>query len=273
MELSICSDVGRVRSNNEDSYLAVPPWCEPALSIGRSLFAVADGMGGHSGGEVASSLAVRALDRWLAGCPGGDLAGSLLETAFGEANGAVWEYARSHPELSGMGTTLTALLVNGQRALLGHVGDSRAYLLRKGVITQLTNDHTLVAEQVRQGRLSPEEAHTHPARHILSRALGVREFINVETRLLDLETGDVIMLCSDGVTGFVTDDRLRERLGQTPFKEVGPAIVQDALDGGGGDNATLVAVSFDELPVRVPGRFSLQRLHKVVSYWGFSRYR
>lgn len=268
MELSICTDVGRVRTLNEDSYLAIPPWCEPALSAGVALFAVADGMGGHAGGEIASTLAINALKRWLASYRGEPLAGELFEAAFGEASVAVFAYAKAHPELSGMGTTLTAMLVKGAQALIGHVGDSRAYLLRRGVFTQVTHDHTLVAEQVRAGRLKPEEAHTHPARHILSRAMGVREFITIDTHLLDLQQGDVILLCTDGVTGMVSDQRLAEALAQPAFRKVGRAIVGEANQAGGTDNSTVVAVLFDEIPVAVPGRFSFQRLKQWFMYWG-----
>ncbi len=257
-----------MRTQNEDSYLAIPPWCEPALSAGVGLFAVADGMGGHSGGEIASALAVRTLDRWLRNYRGEPLAGELFEAAFGEASVAVFTHAKAHPELAGMGTTLTAMLVKGSQALIGHVGDSRAYLLRQGAFTQVTNDHTLVAEQVRAGRLSPEEAHSHPARHILSRAMGVREFISIDTYLLDLQQGDVIMLCSDGVTGMVSDQHLAENLARSPFRTVGPAIVGAANQAGGTDNSTIVVVRFDEIPVTVPGRFSFQRLKQWFTYWG-----
>jgi len=272
LEISTHTDKGRVRSNNEDSFLIVPPWSEPALSAGASLFAVADGMGGHAAGEVASRLAVNALERWLSNFREKEVSAALVESAFAEANSAIWEQVKLDSKLSGMGTTLTALLVSGKQAILGHVGDSRAYLLRNDSLEMLSTDHTLVAEQVRLGRLTPEAAKNHPARHILSRALGVREFITVDTSLIDIQPGDIMFLCSDGVTGMVSDKRLRERLQEgllrKPFGGVGRSIVDDANEAGGVDNSTVVVIFFDEVPVEVPGRYSFRRLKKVLANWG-----
>jgi PPM family protein phosphatase len=265
LDISLCSDVGRVRTQNEDSLLAVPPWRDLAISTGASLFVVADGMGGHAAGEVASAMAVRAAAAWLARQNLTELVPSLIEQMCQEANQAVWDYVQKHREFSGMGTTFSAALVLGKQALIGHVGDSRAYLVRDKMIRQLTNDHTLVAEQVRLGHLTPEAAKSHPARHILSRAMGVREFITIDTILLDLVPGDVLFLCSDGVSGMVDDEALRSMLLAPQFRKTVPTIVAAANQAGGADNSTGIALRFPELPVVIPGRYSMARL----TQWAF----
>ncbi|HOY67150.1 MAG TPA: protein phosphatase 2C domain-containing protein, partial [Candidatus Ozemobacteraceae bacterium] len=147
------SDRGLVRRNNEDNPLAVPPWREPAMTAGACLFGVADGMGGHAAGEVASRIATDSLRQWLSGAHPDGTGQASLEAAFSDANHAIWQHVKMHPECQGMGTTMTAGLIVGSQMVLGHVGDSRAYLLRGGQMRQLTNDHTLVAEQVRAGLL------------------------------------------------------------------------------------------------------------------------
>ncbi|HNW37170.1 MAG TPA: protein phosphatase 2C domain-containing protein, partial [Candidatus Ozemobacteraceae bacterium] len=268
LKISYHTDRGLVRRNNEDSSLAVPPWREPAISAGACLFGVADGMGGHAAGEIASRIAMESLRSWLSGYRPGGTGLPAVETAFCEANHAIWQHVREHPECQGMGTTLTAGIISGNQMILGHVGDSRAYLFRNGEIRQLSSDHTLVAEQVRAGLLDAVAARTHPARHILSRALGVREFVNIDTTIVELAVGDVVMFCSDGIYGPVPEALLKEELARQPFKNLAKRLVGCAFKAGAPDNATAVAVLIEELPVCCPGRYSWTRFRSLLGEWG-----
>lgn len=267
MEISSFTHVGCIRPKNEDACLVLPPWGEPALSSGVCLFAVADGMGGHAGGKIASSLAVNTAGRWLAQNKVDELQFSVIEDMFAEVNQKVWDYVQSHQELAGMGTTFTAAMFRGEEALVGHIGDSRLYRMRSGEFKQLSCDHTLVAEQVRMGHLSPESAKSHPARHILSRVLGVREFVNIDKMRFELAVGDIYLLCSDGVSGLISDERLADLIVGDRFSSLAKRIVAEANKAGGTDNSTVVAVRIDELPVVSPGRYSWTRFAKVLSHW------
>jgi serine/threonine protein phosphatase PrpC len=227
------TDVGRARSGNEDSYFC-----------GRTVFAVADGLGGHQGGEVASAAAVEplaALDgREFAG-PGE--AAEALAAAILEGNSAILERAAGDPGLWGMGTTVTAAALAGDRHLqLAHVGDSRAYLLRDGSLDQLTTEHTVVGELVRRGRLTPEQAAIHPERSILTRAVGLDPRVPVDTPdPLELRDGDQVLLCSDGLTEAVDDGRIAELLSAADDGDAACRSMIDAANAAGGpDNITVV---------------------------------
>jgi PPM family protein phosphatase len=227
------TDVGRARSGNEDSYFC-----------GRTVFAVADGLGGHQGGEVASAAAVEPL----AALDGREFAepaeaAEALTAAVREANAAILDRAAGDPGLWGMGTTVTAAALAGDRHLqLAHVGDSRAYLLRDGSLGQLTNDHTVVGELVRRGRLTPAQAAIHPERSILTRAVGLDPRIPVDTPdPLELRDGDQVLLCSDGLTEAVDDDQIAELLSSTPEGTAACQALIDAANAAGGpDNITVV---------------------------------
>jgi serine/threonine protein phosphatase PrpC len=227
------TDVGRVRSGNEDSYFC-----------GRTVFAVADGLGGHQGGEVASAAAVEplaALDGRELADP--DEAAEALAAAIREGNTAILDRAAGDPGLWGMGTTVTAAARAGDHHLqLAHVGDSRAYLLRDGSLAQLTTDHTVVAELVRRGRLTPEQAAIHPERSILTRAVGLDPRVPVDTPdPLELHDGDQVLLCSDGLTETVHDDQIAELLATTHDGEAACRSLIDAANAAGGpDNITVV---------------------------------
>jgi serine/threonine protein phosphatase PrpC len=227
------TDVGRARSGNEDSYLC-----------GRTVFAVADGLGGHQGGEVASAAAVEplaALDGRELAEPG--QAAEALAAAIREANSAIIDRAAGDPDLWGMGTTVTAAALAGDRHLqLAHVGDSRAYLLRDGTLDQLTTDHTVVGELVRRGRLTPEQAAIHPERSILTRAVGLDPRLLVDTPdPLELRDGDQVLLCSDGLTEAVDDDRIAELLAaEADGNAACQALIDAANTAGGPDNITVV---------------------------------
>lgn len=224
------TDVGRVRQGNEDSYLAEPP-----------LFAVADGMGGHLAGEVASATAVETIleaanDK---GANGPD----DLKAYVQEANSAVWSKAQDDAELQGMGTTCTLLAVEGSSIHLAHVGDSRAYLMRDGELAQLTEDHTLVERMVREGRLSAEEAQQHPQRSIITRALGVDARVEVDTQTQPVQPGDRLLLCSDGLTSMVESGAIQTALATNPDpQQAADALVDLANEAGGDDNITVVVL-------------------------------
>jgi PPM family protein phosphatase len=230
MKVSVgaATDIGQVREGNEDSYLIVEP-----------LYAVADGMGGHRGGEVASNLALETVQGMFE-----RREGSLAEQV-AEANRAVFDRSQSDRRVSGMGTTLTAARVDGNRVHLVHVGDSRAYLLRGGELTQITEDHTLVHRMVLEGEISEEEAETHPHRSVLTRALGVDRNIQVDEGDIEVAPGDRLLLCTDGLTGMVPEKQILEILLETldPQQAV-DELVKGANRAGGIDNITAVILDF-----------------------------
>ncbi len=236
------SDVGQVRQGNEDAYL-----------VADSVVAVADGMGGHLAGEVASATALEPL-RNLDGriFPDPNTALTALRDAVVAANEAVSEMAENEPSYRGMGTTLTAALVEGRRLHVAHVGDSRAYLLRGGDLSQLTDDHTLVQHLIDEGQLTHEEAATHPQRSIITRAIGVSPDIDVDAMTLELHPDDQILLCSDGLTGVVSDEDIARTLLETDdIDQALTALVDQANAAGGPDNITAVVLRFEDPDVDV----------------------
>ncbi len=222
------SDVGRVRDGNEDSFL---------VDDRIGLYAVADGMGGHLGGEVASATALEALRAAFAN-------GQPIDDAIKVANSSVYAKGISTPALAGMGTTLTAVTPAGEAGLVvGHVGDSRAYRIRDGAIAQITEDHSLVEELLREGRLSPKEAETHPRRSIITRAIGIEPSVEVEVYTLDARTGDRIIICSDGLTTMVHDDDILRLAGtETDPRLAADRLVDAANLAGGEDNITVLVI-------------------------------
>jgi PPM family protein phosphatase len=228
VSVGAATDIGQVREGNEDSYLVVEP-----------LYAVADGMGGHRGGEVASSLALETVQGMFE-----RREGSLAEQV-AEANRAVFDRSQNDRKVSGMGTTLTAAQVDGNRVHLVHVGDSRAYLLRDGELTQVTEDHTLVHRMVMEGEISEEEAETHPHRSILTRALGVDQNIQVDEGDLEVAPGDRLLLCTDGLTGMVPEEEIRAILLENlDPQEAVDKLVKVANRAGGIDNITALILDF-----------------------------
>jgi protein phosphatase len=222
------TDIGRSRKANEDAILVQPP-----------LFAVADGMGGHLAGDVASQTAVETLAHEIAD------AQSSLAAAVKEANRRVFDRAQSSSELSGMGTTMTAVLASGSRVEIAHVGDSRAYLYRKGRLSRLTRDHTLLERMVRQGKLRPEDARNHPQRSVLERALGVEADVRIDVQTLDIRPGDRLLLCSDGLTTMLEEARIVQILGREEDPSAAcDRLVAAALEAGGHDNVSVIVVDY-----------------------------
>ncbi|HEY7952454.1 MAG TPA: Stp1/IreP family PP2C-type Ser/Thr phosphatase [Solirubrobacteraceae bacterium] len=228
------SDTGMQRRANEDSMLARSP-----------LFVVADGMGGAQAGEVASRIAVESFDAALEdnGSPEESLATRALA-----ANTRIYELAQSDPDRAGMGTTLTAVYVGEHNVAIAHVGDSRAYCLRDGELQRLTDDHSLVDELIRQGRLTPEEAEDHPQRSIITRALGPEAVVEVDTRSFRARPGDVYLLCSDGLTTMLNEAVLKEVLLANPrLRDAGETLIARANEAGGRDNITVILLRLEEV--------------------------
>ena len=241
-DIGAATDVGLVRKGNEDAWLALATGAGAGGQSGDVLVAVADGMGGHAAGEVASRTAVEALrdaclqlrDRPRS---------QLLLDAVHHANRAVWEAASRNAEHAGMGTTLVcALLSAGGEAIVVNVGDSRAYVVDRDSARQVTVDHSWVAEQVRTGAMTAEEAQTNPYRNVLTRALGVEPTVEADLLAdLRLAPGEALLLCSDGVSGYLRGDDLPRAVGQAPSAQAAAdALVRLALARGGADNATAV---------------------------------
>lgn len=222
------TDPGRKRRRNEDSFVIDPP-----------LFAVADGMGGAQAGEVASRLAASAFREFH---DADDLdPEERLVAIIQEANRRIYERAEGDSEVSGMGTTITAALVAKDGLVIGHVGDSRAYRLRDGRFEQLTDDHSLVADLVRSGRITPEEADVHPQRSVITRALGTDAQVDVDTFTVATERDDLFLLCSDGLTTMVDDEEIRGLMTRaSDLDQAGKGLVKAANRAGGEDNITVV---------------------------------
>jgi protein phosphatase len=227
------TDTGRQRRDNEDNAFVRAP-----------LFVVADGMGGAQAGEVASALAVEEFQQVL---PDEGSAEERLSTRIREANRRIYERSRLEHEHAGMGTTLTAVYVEDDDLAVAHVGDSRAYIFRDGTLTRLTQDHSLVEELVRQGKLTEEQAAEHPQRSIITRALGIELDVEVDTWTYPVRAGDVVLLCSDGLTSMVDEDRIAEILAREPnLERAGESLITAANDAGGRDNITVVLFRLED---------------------------
>jgi PPM family protein phosphatase len=233
---AVASDTGRKRRRNEDNYVVEPP-----------LFAVADGIGGAQAGEVASKLAATVLAEGESGGAGGL---ERIDALIQEANRRIYDRAVSDPALSGMGTTVTVALVEGMTVAMGHVGDSRAYLVRGEQMEQLTEDHSLVNELVKSGRLSAAEVHLHPQRSVITRAVGTDPGVDVDRFTVEAEDGDVFLLCSDGLSDMVADEEILELLDRhrDDLDRAVKALAVAANRHGGEDNITAVAFRITAQP-------------------------
>ena len=220
------TDIGCLRDHNEDSLVVAPP-----------LFAIADGMGGHAAGEVASEIAVRVLSELAPEHPDGAALGHAVE----EANRAVIQAAHEGRGRQGMGTTMTAAMLEGERLVIAQVGDSRAYLLHQGKLQQLTRDHSLMADMIEAGQLTPEEARTHPQRSVITRALGSDTHLHPDIYEINVETGDRLLICSDGLSGMVFDNEIENTLRRVQDPQrCASQLVNEAIAAGGHDNVTVI---------------------------------
>jgi serine/threonine protein phosphatase PrpC len=233
-EITQRTDTGLQRRGNEDSSFARAP-----------VFVVADGMGGAQAGEVASGIAVQAFEQ---GLPDAGSAEERLARLVHEANARIYERSRAEAGLDGMGTTVTAALLDDEHVAIAHVGDSRAYLFRDGELTRLTRDHSLVDELVRQGKLTEEQAAEHPQRSIITRALGPEATVEVDTWSVPVRPGDVVMLCSDGLTSMISEARIAEVLASTSSLDAAAdQMIADANAAGGRDNITVVLFRVEDV--------------------------
>jgi len=246
------SDVGRKRKGNEDSLFVNPE---------QHLFVVADGMGGHAAGEVASKVAVDSINEFVC-LTGGDeeitwpfgldenisYDGNRLKTAIRYANRKVLEATKEKSEYEGMATTVAAVLVDGDCGNIGHVGDSRVYLVRDGQITQLTSDHSWVNEQIQSGVISPDQARTHPLRNVVTRALGGKPDLQVDMQQHKAQAGDILLLCSDGLTTMIPDDEIARLMREAggDVDKAAQSLVSSANAKGGEDNITVLLIRFDD---------------------------
>lgn len=246
------TDVGRRREHNEDSYHVNPK---------QGLFAIADGMGGHAAGEVASSIAVDVINEFIE-LSGNDsditwpfeyddgitLEENRIFTAIKLANLKIFEVIRERKELEGMGTTLVILLVRGAKGFVGHVGDSRAYLVRDGKISQITSDHSWVNEQMKLGVLTRAEAANHPFRNVVTRALGGRDVIKADVTCHEFKAGDLVLLCSDGLNSMLDDEQIQDIVNAhaSDLQAACDALVQAANEAGGDDNCTVILARYSD---------------------------
>jgi len=244
MKLSACgrTDIGRLRKSNQDIFL---------VDLQRGLFVVADGMGGHAAGEIASAMAGQVTSEQLSlqvlsQQQPADLT-TTLEEAIRLANSSIAQAASDNPDWKGMGTTLTVLLLRDEQAFLGHVGDSRLYRWRAGKLEQLSEDHSLIADQLRRGLISPPEADTSDLRNILLQAVGITPDLDICRKQFPLAAGDRYLLCSDGLTGMLNDREIAALLERNLSPEQGcELLIEQALAAGGNDNVTAVLVQVEE---------------------------
>ncbi|MDW7675060.1 MAG: Stp1/IreP family PP2C-type Ser/Thr phosphatase [Bacillota bacterium] len=226
------TDKGHIRKSNEDSFLC----CKR-----RNLFVVADGMGGHVAGEVASKVAIQTINARLCHDVIENCNENLYQAVL-EANTEVYSMSTENNEYDGMGTTLTAVLIDDAKAYINHVGDSRAYLIRQGGINLLTKDHSLVSELVRSGQITSKEAESHPQKHMLTRALGTSPIVKVDRLEYDLAPQDYIVLCTDGLTNHVSEQLILEVIKNNEIHRAAESLVNMALEEGGLDNITVIIV-------------------------------
>ena len=258
---AVQSDTGKVRAKNEDTFGFFPD---------KALYVVADGMGGHVGGQVASHLAVETMLSSIQQSQHEDLTpvtdeegrfcigGRRLSIAIQRANAAILEKSRQDPSLTGMGTTIAAILFDDREhfASVGHVGDSRVYRVRNDHIEQLTEDHSLVQQLLREGKLSPQELRTSPHRHILTQAVGISPFIQPAVRVIEPHPGDFFILCSDGVYGTVEEEEILQLIIKetADLQQVCNMLVNLANERGGPDNSTVIILRYDDISKRNNGQ-------------------
>src|SRR5713226_7983317 len=252
LDVAQLTDVGRKRPHNEDNMAYVIPKDPQVMAQKGALFIVADGMGGHAAGEVASEIAVDTVSNVYYQDDSDDVAVSLLH-AIRRANASIHQRAAENMLRSGMGTTCVAAVLRGNMAYIANVGDSRAYLLRQSQVKQVSQDHSWVAEQVRAGLLTEDQARTHAQRNVITRCLGTQADVEIDVFPEAIEESDALVLCTDGLSGLVSDDEIRRIVDQTAPQESVYHLVERANENGGPDNITAIVVSVQEVGLEPPG--------------------
>ncbi len=240
MKTGVCTDAGKIREINQDDYAIHENGC--------CLYIIADGMGGHQCGEIASRMAVEVISEHVKKFMSDDLDISstkgILFEAFNRANKKILEYTHIEPACAGMGTTLTLLYYCARHSIIGHIGDSRAYVLHNNSLVQVSSDHSLVEELKRSGEITEIEAHNHPQRHVITRALGMGDQVKVDLFQVELHENDNVLLCTDGLTNLVNDDEIcKTLLTIDPEPVLAQKLVQLAIERGGHDNITVLLVN------------------------------
>ena len=240
MKIASKSDIGRVRSSNQDSFAAGEIY-DAAWAV------VCDGMGGANGGNIASGIAVKTISDCVLSAYHSDMKSNsiiaMLESSITAANLNVFDEAVDHPELKGMGTTVVSAIVSKDSAIIAHAGDSRAYLISNGIISQITRDHSIVQNMVEKGEITPDEAKNDPRKHVITRALGVNEDISIEFNEIEFAKGSILLLCTDGLTNFVSSSEISKIIAENNIDRAPFALVDAANAGGGSDNITVVLIS------------------------------
>ncbi|WP_416198091.1 MAG: PPM-type phosphatase domain-containing protein [Sporanaerobacter sp.] len=242
MQIGVCSDIGKTRENNQDSYFYSQRRDFP-------LFIVADGMGGHKAGEIASCMAVEIVRDFFLDKRKQNLLDneenliSFIKESIYEANEKIYKRAISNEQFNGMGTTLTMAYFLNDKIFIGHVGDSRAYLIRDNELLQLTDDHSLVAELVKKGSISKEEAQYHPQRNIITRAVGTSEEIDIDIKFVKIKNNDIVLMCTDGLTSMIKEDEIKNLLlSEDNMQQLCNNLIKRANDLGGLDNITAIVI-------------------------------
>jgi PPM family protein phosphatase len=240
------TDLGCVRENNEDKFEFFQPDDDDVLATKGSFYAVADGMGGHAAGQIASEIALKtAIRAYYA--DSSPMVEDSLRAAVQQANGIIYDLSRAISERNGMGTTVTALVVRGEEAFIAQVGDSRCYRLRGSRIEQLTDDHSWVNEQVKRGALTAAEAEMSPFKNVITRSIGNAPSVDVDVFTHELEAGDQFLLCSDGLSNEVTPDEMRDAMKTGSPSQAAWDLVNLALEHGGSDNATVLILKITDI--------------------------
>jgi protein phosphatase len=240
------TDLGRIRENNEDKFDFYQPEDEEILASKGAFYAVADGMGGHSAGQIASELALKtAIKAYYS--DGSLIVTESLRAAVQQANALIFDTARAVPDRAGMGTTITAIVVRGEDVYIAQVGDSRCYRVRDGKISQLTEDHSWVAEQVKRGAMTESEAMMSPFKNVITRSLGNAPNVDVDIYTEELQEGDEFLLCSDGLSNEINPDEMRDAMVKNAPSQAAFEMVDLALERGGRDNTTALVLAVREI--------------------------
>lgn len=235
MRISSATSTGKVRAVNEDSFFVSEPSGDTVLAV------VADGMGGHNAGEVASAEAVNILKNSVFDTD----PKTTLQNAVECANNAIYKMSVRSPKLHGMGTTVTACIISGNKVTAAQVGDSRLYLIKDGNLTQITCDHSLVEMLVARGSITKEDAKHHPQKNVITRAIGTESSVQADIYEFDIESGDILLLCSDGLVNMVDDDKILSIITESEkFEDLADILVNEAENSGGHDNITVILIKF-----------------------------